>query len=55
MRLCTSDILGEFEQIPCRDRQRVPGEGKSGREEELPVVSVGPCGEIVQYVSSAEE
>ena len=29
MRLCTSDILGELEQIPCRDRKRVTGRDKS--------------------------
>ena len=28
MRLCTSDILGELEQIPCRDRKRAPGGDK---------------------------
>jgi hypothetical protein len=59
MRLCTSDILGELEHIPRRDCKCVPGGGKSlikfYHEEELPVVSVGPCGKIVEYVSPDEE
>ena len=27
--LCTSDILGKLEQIPCRDRKCVPGGGEN--------------------------
>jgi hypothetical protein len=55
VRLCTSDIPRELKKIPWRDCQRVPGEGKSILKEllmrkQLPVVSVGPCGKIIQYV-----